>query len=141
MGHPVVGSGLEALLRLEDHYDVRRIARFDQAAALVSSWPPDVALVDGVLLRDDERPALGVPTLVLSGSAVDGQGLQQRLDDARGWLRKDPTLEELRAGIDRVLASSRGASALGRATLIAVLAASGVLVSLAWGYLALRSTG
>lgn len=140
MGHPVVGSGLETLLRLEDRYDVRRIARFDQAVALVSSWPPDVALVDGVLLRDDERPALGVPTLVLSGSAVDGQGLQQRLDDARGWLRKDPTLEELRAGIDRVLASSSGAP-LGRATLTLVLAASGVAVFLAWGYLALRSTG
>ncbi len=141
VAHPVVGSGLETLLRLEDRYDVRRIARLDQAAALISSWPPDVALIDGVLLRDGERPALGVPSLVLSGSAVDGEGLQQRLDDARGWLRKDPTSEELRVALDRVLPSSSAASGMSRTTLIAVLAATAVAVSLGWGYLTLRSAG
>ncbi|MEK7864028.1 MAG: hypothetical protein AAB295_12320 [Chloroflexota bacterium] len=93
MAHPVVGSGLETLLRLEHRYEVRRVARLDEAAPLAASWPADIALVDGVLIRGGGRAALGAPALVLSGSATDGEGLRRGLDDARGWLRKDPTLE------------------------------------------------
>jgi len=141
VGHPVVGAGLETLLRLERRYDVRRIARLSEVESEVASWRPDVALVDGVLLQNGERPSLGVPALVLSGAAGDGEALGRRLDDARGWLRKDPTPDELRAAIDRVLEPPPSGIYVRRSVLIAVLAASGVAVFLAWGFLAIRSAG
>jgi hypothetical protein len=46
---------------------------------------------------------LGVPSLVLSGNERDGTSLAQRLDDGRGWLRKDATGPELAAGIKGLL--------------------------------------
>ena len=132
---------METLLRLEHRYDVRRVPRFSDVGSEVASWKPDVALVDGVLLQNGERPALNVPSLVLSGTASDGQALGRRLDDPRGWLRKDPTPEELRAAIDRVLEPPAPGIYVRRSVLIAVLAASGILVFLAWGFLAIRSAG
>jgi hypothetical protein len=138
VGHPVVGAGLETLLRLERRYDVRRVGRFSDIDQQIAGWQPDVALVDGVLLQNSERPSLGVPTLVLSGNAVDGEALRGRLDDARGWLRKDPTLEELHAAIDRTLSPS---PRVRPATAFAVLAVSAVGALLLWGWLALRSAG
>lgn len=140
VAHPVVGSGLETLLRLEDRYEVRRVPGFAETAALVPSWLPDLALVDGVLVRDGARPVIGVPTLVLSGSAVDGERLRHRLDDARGWLRKDPTPEELRAAIDRVLARSAPGRLARPVALAAVVAATVAALILAWGYLTLQAT-
>lgn len=141
VAHPVVGPGLETLLRLEDRYEVRRAVHLDQADTLIASWAPDVALIDGVLLRDAERVSLGVPALVLSGSPVDAAGLQQRLDDPRGWLRKDPTPAELRAAVDR-LARPHARPKGGRLTVLAAaLTAATITVAVAWVFLALWPTG
>lgn len=49
--HPVIGAGIETVLRLEDLYDLRRVASISEAAGVATSWPADAALVDGVLLR------------------------------------------------------------------------------------------
>ena len=106
--HPAVGAGLEMLLHLEGRFDVTRVASIDDADRIVAIWEPDVALVDGMLLRERERAPLGVPCLVLSGSDLDGEGLARTLDDARGWLRKDPTPRELVAAIDGVRAEPNG---------------------------------
>ena len=87
VSHPVVGAGLETLLRLEDRFQVKRVLRLTDTPPLLAEWQPDVVLLDGVLLQDGERPRLGIPTVVLSGGAVDGEGLVLALEgDARGWL-------------------------------------------------------
>jgi hypothetical protein len=137
----VVGAGLETLLRLEGRYEVRRVTRTSEIEASLAAWPPDVALVDGVLLQNGERPSFGVPTLVLSGNATDGEALRRSLEDGRGWLRKDPTPDELRAAIDRLSGPALAGIRVRRSVLIAVLAASGVIAFLAWGFLAIRSAG
>ncbi len=134
----MVGAGLETLLRLERRFEVKRVLRFADTPGLLQDWDPDVALVDGVLLQDGERPVLGVASLVLSGSEADGAFLGHRLDDARGWLRKDPTGDELCAALDRVLDAPLPMIGLRRSTLVAVLAGGGVVLFLAWGFLALR---
>jgi DNA-binding NarL/FixJ family response regulator len=141
VAHPVVGAGLETLLHLEERFQVRRVARFHDAAPLLSEWRPEIALIDGVLLQDDPRPILGIPSLVLSGSAVDAAGLMTKVDDARGWLRKDATAHELAAAIDHVLETRDLGGRVGRSTLIVSVAAVGVAIFLAWGFLALRSPG
>ena len=141
VAHPVVGAGFETLLRLEGRYDVRRVTRLSEIDPELARWQPDLALVDGVLLQNGERPVLGVPALVLSGNASDGEALRHRLDDARGWLRKDPTPDELRAAIDRALDPPAAGIYVRRSVLIAVLAATGVVIFLAWGFLAIRSSG
>ena len=133
-----MGAGLETLLRLERRFEVKRVARFADAPALLLDWDPDVALVDGVLLQDGPRAVLGIPSLVLSGSETDGALLGHKLDDARGWLRKDPMGEELCAALDRVLDPPLAVIGLRRSALVAVLAGGGVVLFLAWGFLALR---
>ena len=115
--------------------------RFGDAAPLILTWDPDVALVDGVLLQDSERPVLGIPSLVLSGSETDGAGLGYKLDDARGWLRKDPTPDELCAALDRVLDTPLPFIGMRQSTLVAIVAGGGVVLFLAWGFLALRPPG
>ena len=100
--HPAVGAGLEMLLRLEERFDVTRVTSIDDAERIAAVSRPDVALVDGMLLRDRERGPLGAPCLVLTGEAVDGEDLARTVDDARGWLRKDPTPGELVAAIDHL---------------------------------------
>lgn len=141
MQHPIVGAGLETLLHLEHRYDTKRVGRLSEAASLAAVWRPGIALVDGVLLREHERPALGIPALVLTGNAIDGEGLQRALDDARGWLRKDPTPEELFAAIDRVCGMPAHGLYVHRAALLAAIAGTGVVLFLAWGFLALRAAG
>lgn len=138
MAHPVVGSGLETLLRLERRYDVRRVARLAEAVPAARSWPADLALVDGVLIREGQPTALGLPALVLSGSPADAEGLGRRLDDARGWLRKDPTPQELVSAIDRVVGVSAPAARLPQGVL-PTLAGLAVAAALIWVWLALRS--
>jgi hypothetical protein len=133
----VVGAGLETLLRLEDRFEVKRAGRFIDTPSLLATWQPDIVLLDGALLQDGERPRLGVPTVVLSDSAVDGEGLVRSLDHARGWLRKDATADELGAALERAL----GAPPLVTRGWVAGVAAVGVGVLLAWGYLVLRSSG
>ena len=138
VSHPVVGDGLETLLRLEDRFQVKRVLRLTDTPPLLAEWQPDVVLLDGVLLQDGERPGLGIPTIVLSGGAVDGEGLVRALGgDARGWLRKDATAGELVAALERALGRPR----LAASAQVAALAAIGIGVLLAWGYLALRSSG
>ena len=137
VAHPVVGAALETLLRLEERFETRRVGRLIDTPSLLAAWQPDVALVDGVLLQNGDRVRLGIPVVVLSGSAVDGEGLMHSLEDARGWLRKDATADELAASLEHAL----GRPGLVASPRIAALAAIGVSVLLVWGYLALRSSG
>jgi DNA-binding NarL/FixJ family response regulator len=137
VSHPVVAAGLETLLRLEERFQVKRVARLIDTRPLLADWHPDVALVDGVLLQDGDRPRLGIPAVVLSGNAADGEGMVRSLEGARGWLRKDATAEELCAALDHALDTPRLVSSVQLAGLAALII--GVLV--AWGYLALRSAG
>jgi DNA-binding NarL/FixJ family response regulator len=136
VAHPVVGSGLETLLRLEERFEVKRVGRLVDTQVILAAWRPDLALVDGVLLQGGQRLELGVPSVVLSGSAVDGSGLVRMLDEPRGWLRKDATIDELADAIDRAL----GTPPLTSSTVVAALAVVLVGILLAWGYLALRSS-
>lgn len=137
VAHPVVGAGLETLLLLEDRFQVKRVARLVDTPSLLETWQPDVVLIDGALLQGGERPTLGIPTVVLSGSAADGEGMVRGLADARGWLQTDATADELSAAIEHAL----GAPALVTSARVAGLAAVGIGALLAWGYLALRSSG
>jgi DNA-binding NarL/FixJ family response regulator len=137
VAHPVVGAGLETLLRLEERFQVKRVPRLIDTLPLLADWQPDVALVDGVLLQDGERPQLGIPAVVLSGNAADGEGMVRSLAGARGWLRKDATAAELCTALDRALDKPR----LVTSVHIAGLAALAIGVLVAWGFLALRSSG
>ncbi len=141
VAHPVVGAGLETLLRIERRYDVRRVPSLADAAVLTSHWRPDVALVDGVLLQNGERGELGVPAYVLSGSEADGRALERTLDAARGWLRKDATAAELAAAVDRAAPPphQRGRLLLAGALTAVLAVALGLL--LWWGWLALSTAG
>ena len=98
VAHPVIASGLETLLRLEGPYDVRRVPTIAEAAKQ-RNWQADVALVDGTLLHGYDEASIGVPAFVLSGNERDGRQLARKLDDGRGWLRKDATGKELAAAI------------------------------------------
>jgi len=101
VAHPVIGSGIETLLRLEERYDIRRVGSPSEGAAL-KEWRPDVVLVDGTLLSGATRVHIGSPTLVLSGTEADGRALLRRLPEGRGWLRKDATAAEFANMIDGV---------------------------------------
>lgn len=136
-----MGAALETLLRLEHRYETQRVGRVSEVGPVIDAWRPDVALVDGVLLRRGEVSPIQVPAIVLTGSAADGEGLQRALGDPRGWLRKDPTPDELFAAIDRVCAAPLPGLSISRATLIAWIAGTGVMLFLAWGFLALRASG
>lgn len=102
IAHPVIASGIETLLKLEGNYDIRRSATVDAGAAS-REWTPDVALVDGTLLTGFTDVRIGAPAYVLSGNERDGRALALRLDDGRGWLRKDATGPELRQAIASVV--------------------------------------
>jgi len=112
VAHPVIGSGIETLLRLEERYDVRRVASAAEAAAL-RDWRPNVALIDGALLSSGPPINLGSPTLVLSGTEADGRALLRRLPEGRGWLRKDGTAAEFTKMIDGVASGPTSQLALG----------------------------
>ena len=98
VAHPVIASGLETLLRLEGPYDLRRVPTIAEAGKQ-RDWHADVALVDGTLLNGYDEASIGVPAFVLSGNERDGRQLARKLDDGRGWLRKDATGRELAAAI------------------------------------------
>ena len=102
VAHPVIASGIETLLRLEGDYEVRRVASLPEAVTM-REWGPQVALVDGTLLSGFTEANLGVPAYVLSGSERDGRQLARRLDDSRGWLRKDATGQELAQAINAAM--------------------------------------
>jgi hypothetical protein len=130
VAHPVIGSGIETLLRLERKYDIRRVASAAEAAA-IRDWRPNVALVDGTLLSGGARIHLGSPTLVLSGTEADGRALLRRLPEGRGWLRKDATAAELAKMIDGVASGQSSQTTLGTlGTLVLVLLALAVVLLL-----------
>ena len=134
IAHPVIGSGIETLLRLEKRYDLRRVAGAAEAAAL-RDWRPDVALIDGTLLGSGARVHLGAPTLVLSGTETDGRALLRRLPEGRGWLRKDATAAEFVKMIDGVTRPMSPATlgTLGAVVLVLlVLAVILLLIYLVW---------
>jgi hypothetical protein len=113
IAHPVIGSGIETLLRLEGRYDVKRVTGPTEVAGL-RDWRPNVALIDGTLLGGAPIH-VGSPVLVLSGTEADGRALLRRLPEGRGWLRKDATAAEFMKMIDGV--ASQGTSEHTLATL------------------------
>jgi DNA-binding response OmpR family regulator len=125
VGHPTIGAALEALLRIEDRYEVRRAQSLEQVASSLDGWVADLALVDGVLVQRGRTEVLPMPTIVLSGNPRDGRRLSGRFAHGQGWLRKDATAEELRAAIDRALAPTarRWSVALVVAVLVLVVIA------------------
>ena len=136
--HPVIGAGIETVLRLEDLYDVHRVSSLADGIARVGTWGADVALVDGVLL-EGRAVDLGVPSYILSGDAESGQRLAEKVPGAKGWLLKDAPPARLveaidrAAGIVRVRDDVRGTLGMVVAVLI-VLAFVGAVVLFAWRF-------
>jgi DNA-binding NarL/FixJ family response regulator len=113
VAHPVIASGIETLLRLEGEYDVRRVPNVGEAVK-ARDWGAQVALIDGTLLSGYADVQLGTPAYVLSGNERDGRQLARKLDDARGWLRKDATGPEFAHAISAALqGNASGASSIG----------------------------
>lgn len=98
--HPVIGAGIETVLRLEDRYDIQRAPSLTEGVETAASWPADVVLVDGVLI-DGRAADLKVPTYILSGDAENGDRLAKATPSARGWLPKDAPPSTLFEAIDR----------------------------------------
>ena len=143
VAHPSVGGGIEALLRIEGRYDLRRVLRLDDATVIAKTWPADLALVDGAMLAGEIHVEFGAPTLVLSGSEAEGARLARALDDCRGTLRKDAAAAELVAGVESVIGrgpigrgSTQAAGSLALVTL-AVLIVALVTLLLYLAYVAL----
>jgi AcrR family transcriptional regulator len=136
VGHPSIGAALEALLRIEDRYEVRRAQSLEQVASGLNGWLADLALVDGVLVPKGRTEVLAMPTIVLSGNPHDGRRLSEVFAKGRGWLRKDATAEEIRAAIDRALApgARRWSAAIAAAAIVLALLA----IAIAWYLLRLR---
>jgi AcrR family transcriptional regulator len=136
VGHPSIGAALEALLRIEDRYEVRRAQSLEQVASGLDGWVADLALVDGVLVPRGRTEVLAMPTIVLSGNQRDGRMLSEAFAKGQGWLRKDATAEEIRAAIDRALAP--GARRWSAAIVVAALVLAGIVIAIAWYLLRLR---
>ncbi len=130
VAHPVIASGIETLLRLEGDYDVRRVTSVVEAAKQ-RAWEPDVALVDGTLLSGYSDATLGVPAFVLSGNERDGRQLARKLDNGRGWLRKDATGKEFVAAIRSAMRGEEaGETRLGTLGVVTIALLSIVVLAL-----------
>ena len=129
IAHPAIANGIETLLRLEGEYDVRRVPGPGEIAKL-GEWKADVALVDGTMLGGYDEMNLGAPAYVLSGNERDGKRLARKLDDGRGWLRKDATGAELAHTIAAVVDSGETSGGLGTAAIVAVIALALVVLAL-----------
>ena len=127
--HPVIGAGIETVLRLEDLYDVRRVGTLAEGVTQARSWPADAALIDGVLI-DRGWTDLEVPCYVLSGDAETGERLAAQVPSARGWLPKDASPSRLVEAIDRSLGIVRVGTGV-RGTLGLLLAVVIVVVFVA----------
>ena len=127
--HPVIGAGIETMLRLEDLYDLRRAGTLADGIAQAQSWPADLALIDGVLV-DAPGSDLGVACIVLSGDAATGERIASELRGARGWLPKDAPPATLVAAIDSALGIVRVRNDL-RGTLGMIVAVAVVLAFVA----------
>jgi len=135
VSHPTVGAGIEAILRLERRYDLRRATRLSEALNLARSWPADVALVDSLLLRGDARADLGVPALVLAASPPEATAAERSIDMPRGWVAKDAASADLVSAVERLLTGSAEVAAGSMALFaigILVVALVGLLLYLAW---------
>lgn len=134
VAHPAIATGLETLLKLEGDYDVRRLPNFTSWSSL-GAWRPDAALIDGTLLAAQEKVVLGVPALVLSGNEDDGKALAAKLDDGRGWMRKDATGDEFSDALTSLVGTS-ASRGIGIATLmviaVLVIIAIAVIAYLVW---------
>ncbi len=121
VAHPVIAAGIETLLKLEGEYDVKRVPSIADASK-TSDWRADAALVDGTLLSGFTEANIGAPAYVLSGSERDGRQLARKLDNGRGWLRKDATGPELRDAIASLMRSPAnpgiGVGTLGIVTIV-----------------------
>ena len=135
VAHPSIGAAFEALLRIEDRYEVKRAQSLEQVMSRLDGWLADLALVDGVLVPKGRIEVLTMPTIVLSGNAHDGRRLSERLAKGRGWLRKDATAEEIRAAIDRTVTPR---ARRWRAFIVAALVLAGIVIVIAWYLLRLR---
>jgi DNA-binding NarL/FixJ family response regulator len=98
--HPVIGAGIETVLRIEDLYDLRRATNLADAKTAAESWPADAALVDSVLLGGDAVD-LQIPCTILAGDAESGARLVAKVPGARGWLLKDAPPSRLVEAVDR----------------------------------------
>jgi DNA-binding NarL/FixJ family response regulator len=136
VGHPSIGAALEALLRIEDRYEVKRAQSLEQVASGLDDWTPDLALVDGVLAQKGRTEMLPMPTIVLSGNPHDGRRLSARFAQGQGWLRKDATADEIRAAIERALGPRQ--RRLSPSILVGLLVLSAIVVAIIWYVLASR---
>ena len=136
MGHPSIGAALEALLRIENRYEVRRAQSLEQVASATDGWVADLALVDGVLVPGGRTEVLPMRTIVLSGNPRDGRRLSERFAHGKGWLRKDATAVEIRAAIDRALVP--GVRRWSGAIVLAVVVLALIVIAIAWYLLRLR---
>ena len=136
VGHPSIGAALEALLRIENRYEVRRTQSLEQVTSGLDGWVADLALVDGVLVPKGRTEVLPMPTIVLSGNSHDGRRLAERFAQGRGWLRKDATAEEIRTAIDRALVPR--AWRLPAAIVVAVVVLAVIAIAIAWYLLRAR---
>lgn len=102
MAHPVIASGIETLLKLEGDYEIKRVSSVGDAMK-ARDWKPDAVLVDGTLLQGTTEVAIGAPAYVLSGSERDARALMRKLEDGRGWLRKDATGAELANAVAQLM--------------------------------------
>ena len=129
VAHPVIASGLETLLRLEGEYEIKRVVSVAEAMNQ-RDWGAQVALIDGPLLGGYTEARIGAPSLVLTGNERDGKELVRKLDDGRGWLRKDATGPELRAAIASALEGSSKGGGMSTAALLAIALACAIALAL-----------
>ncbi len=128
--HPIVLSGLAALVRSDDGLELLATARSVAEASAVPT-PPDVALVD-LDLPDGDGISLGaslkarwpsVRVVVLTMHADDRAVMRSLGVGLDGYLLKDADPEDILAAIHTV---ARGTMVLGRGTTAAVVAAAAV---------------
>lgn len=126
--HPIVLSGLAALVRSDDGLELLATARSVAEASAVPA-PPDVALVD-LDLPDGDGISLGaalkarwpsVRVVVLTMHADDQAVMRSLGVGLDGYLLKDADPEDILAAIHTV---ARGTMVLGRGTTAAVVAAA-----------------
>jgi DNA-binding NarL/FixJ family response regulator len=129
VAHPVIANGIETLLRLDGDYEIRRVVSVAEATNQ-HDWAPQVALIDGTLLGSYTDVRLGAPAFVLSGSERDGHQLATKLDDCRGWLRKDATAAELASAIRAALDSSGASRGIGTPALVGIALACAIVLAL-----------
>lgn len=128
--HPIVLSGLAALVQSDDGLELLATARTVAEASAVSATP-DVALVD-LDLPDGDGISLGtslkarwpsVRVVVLTMHADDQAVMRSLGGGLDGYLLKDADPEDILAAIHTV---ARGTMVLGRGTTAAVVAAAAV---------------